>query len=48
MTERIIRTLRAVPGNLLPFVPVPFVLASALSIWSLVNLAVHSVGGGIS
>jgi hypothetical protein len=48
MTERIIRTLRAVPRILLPLVPMPFSVTAALSLWSVVNLVVHSMGGSIS
>jgi hypothetical protein len=48
MTEAIIRTLRAVPRILLPFVPLPLSVAAALFLWSVVNLVVHSAGGSIS
>ena len=48
MTERILHALRAVPPILLPLVPVPFVAASALFLWSLVNLIAHGAGGSIS
>ena len=48
MTERIIRTLRAVPRILLPLVPIPLTLASALSLWAVVYLVVHNMGGSIS
>jgi hypothetical protein len=47
-TEGIIRTLLAVPRILLPLVPIPFAVAAALSLWSVVNLVVHSAGGSIS
>jgi hypothetical protein len=48
MTDRIIRALRAVPRVLLPLVPMPLSVAAALSLWFLVNIALHGVGGSIS